>query len=196
MTTQKENSLKTTFLYSAISDAQGTIRATDAKIGLLLVILAIPLTKLGQIFVKCHSLLSCQNRFIGEFGAVLTVIFASLWCLSFLAAMKAIIAIDDPSQHIDGAKPSGVFYSGGLFRPTFLDAFQNRPLIAKKQLHQQLEDFPDSVEEINKELVFEHAKLVYIRSIKMNRMKYAFIFGIAWVFCGGVLWLTNLLIHC
>jgi hypothetical protein len=187
--------MRTTFLYAAIADAQGTIRATDSKIGVLLVILIIPLTKFGAIYGKCSALLGGENKCLAEFVAVLTFMFVCLWFLSFLAAMRAIIAIDDPSRHIDGTKPTGIFYSGGLFDPKFLDALLNRPILAKKQLQQQLAELPTSAEDINKELLFEHAKLVYIRAMKINRMKYAFGFGIAWVFSGGALWLMSLLFH-
>lgn len=186
------NKERTEFLYAAIADAQGVIRATDSKIGLVLVMLAIPFTKLGTIYAKCVTLLNTENRCLAEFSSVLIFIFASLWILSFFTAMKAIIAIDDPSRHIDGIKPNGIFYSGGLFVPTFLDAFLNRPILAKKQLQQQIDQLPTTQEAVNSELVFEHAKIVYIRSMKLNRMKYAFIFGIAWIFVGGALWFLSL----
>jgi hypothetical protein len=183
---------RTEFLYAAIADAQGVIRATDSKIGLILVILAIPMTKLGTIYAKCVALLDAENRCLAEVSTVLVVIFACLWVLSFFTAMKAIIAIDNPSRHIDGAKPNGIFYSGTLFIPTFLDAFLNRPIMAKRQLQDQADDLPSTLEALNHELIFEHAKLVYIRSIKLNRMEYAFIFGITWIFVGGVLWFLSL----
>lgn len=183
---------RTEFLYSAIIDAQGVIRAADSKIGLLLIMLAIPFTKLGVIYVKCMTLLNTENRCLAECSSVLVFIFGCLWLLSFLIAMKAIIAIDDPSRHIDGTKPSGIFYSGGLFAPTFLDAFLNRPIMAKMQLQQQMNKVPTTLDDVHKELIFEHAKLVYIRSMKLNRLKYAFIFGVAWVLVGGALWLISL----
>jgi len=37
--------------------------------------------------------------------------------------------------------------------------------------------------------------LVYIRTIKMKRLGYAFDFGITWVFLGGILWLTSLYLN-
>ena len=187
--------MKTEFLYTAVADVQGTIRATDSKIAVLLVILAIPLTKLGSIYGRCSELLTNENKCLSEFAALLVFIFACLWLLSFLAAIRAIIGIDDPSRHIDGVKPSGMFYSGSLFSPTFFDVYLNRPILAKKQLQQQLDELPATAEALEKELIFEHAKLVYIRSMKMNRMKYAFGFGVAWIFSGGALWLMSLMFH-
>lgn len=191
---QMNNQHKITFLYAAIADAQNTIRAIDTKMGVLLVMLAIPLTKFGSIFGKCHALVTCQNKCVSEFAPILIAIFAVLWFLSFWAAIRAMVGIDNPSRHIDGVKPSGIFYSGDLFTPTFADAFLNRPILAKKQLQQQLDNLPASADDIEKELTFEHAKLVYIRSMKMNRMKYAFIFGTGWVFTGGSIWLADLLL--
>lgn len=185
-------SFKTNFLYAAIADAQGTIRATDSKIGLLMVMLIIPFTKLGTIYNKCSLLLENDNRILAQCATVHIVIFVFLWLLSFWAAIMAVNGIDDPSKHIDGEKPSGVFYSGGLFVPTFLDAFFKTQLLAKKQLQMQLRDLPTSIEALHNELIYEHAKVVYIRQMKMNRLKHAFIFGIAWVFCGGALWLLSL----
>ena len=113
------DSIKTAFLYAAIADAQGTIRATDAKISVLMVILAIPFTKLGSIYRDCFGLYSNQNRYISNIALIFEVAFLLFWILSFWAATRAINPVDDPSEHIDGGKPTGVFYSGGLFQPGF-----------------------------------------------------------------------------
>ena len=58
--------MKSTFLYAAISDAQGTIRSIDSKIGILLVILIIPLTKLGGIYRVCYALLNNDIKCVGH----------------------------------------------------------------------------------------------------------------------------------
>jgi len=184
--------MKTTFLYAAIADAQGTIRATDSKISVLMIILAIPLTKLGSIYRDCYALYSNENKCISNLSLILIFIFFCLWILSFWSAIRALNPVDDPLDHIDGEKPNGVFYSGGLFQPGFWAASFKCFTKSKKQIQHQLDQLPSSAENLVKELTFEHMKLVYIRTIKLKRLGYAFDFGIAWVLIGGVLWLASL----
>jgi len=196
MSTQKEiDSAKATFLYAAISDAQGTIKATDSKIAVLMVILAIPLTKLGSIYRDCFALYSNESRCVSNFSLILICAFCLFWFLSFWAAMRALNPVDNPSDHIDGEKPNGIFYSGGLFQPNFWAANFKCLSKSNRQIQHQLDQLPSSTENLVKELTFEHMKLVYIRTIKMKRLGYTFDFGRIWVFVGGILWLTSLYLN-
>lgn len=184
--------MKTTFLYAAIADAQGTIRAVDSKISVFMVVLAIPLTKLGSIYRDCLALYNNGNGFISHLSSFLTVIFFFFWLLSFWSALRALNPVDDPSDHIDGVKPNGVFYSGGLFQPGFWAASFKCFTKSKRQIQHQLDQLPASAENLVNELTFEHMKLVYIRTIKIKRLGYCFDFGRAWVLVGGILWLASL----
>lgn len=184
--------LKITFLYAAIADAQGTIRATDPKIAALMVILSIPLTKLGSIYRDCHDLIRNENACVSYMAFLLTIIFGFLWVLSYWSALRALNPVDNPTDHIDGSKPTGVFYSGGLFQPGFWAASFKCFTRSKQQIQHQLDQIPNSSEDLVKELTFEHMKLVYIRTIKMKRLGYAFDFGRAWILIGGILWLASL----
>jgi hypothetical protein len=184
--------MKSTFLYAAIADAQGTIRAIDSKIAVLMVVLAIPLTKLGAIYRDCLALYNNGNSCVSHLSFFLTVVFFFLWLLSYWSALRALNPVDDPSDHIDGDKPNGVFYSGGLFQPGFWAASFKCFTKSKKQIQHQLDQLPASTENLVKELTFEHMKLVYIRTIKMKRLGYAFDLGRAWILIGGILWLASL----
>lgn len=136
---------KAEFLYAAITDTQGTIRATDSKIAVLMVILAIPLTRLGSVYRDWSHLYANEHRCISNLALILGIMFVSVWILSFWATMRALNPVDDPSQHIDGEKPNGTFYSGALFNPGFWAAHFKCFTRSKKQLQHQLDELPSSL---------------------------------------------------
>jgi hypothetical protein len=178
--------IKSVFLYAAIADAQGTIRATDSKIAVLMVILAIPLTKLGNIYRDCFALYNNENRCVSNLSIILIFIFCCLWLISFWTAIRALHPVDNPADHIDGERPTGIFYSGGLFQPNFWAANFKCFSKAHRQIQHQLGQLPSSAEDLIKELTFEHMKLIYIRTIKLKRLGYTFDYGKAWIFIGGI----------
>ncbi len=49
------------YLYNSIVDMQSTIRALDTKVGFVFVVLSIPFSNLGKIYITCLSLLNTQQ---------------------------------------------------------------------------------------------------------------------------------------
>ena len=186
--------MKTEFLYASINDIQSTIRAIDAKISVLMVILIIPLSKLNSIYDVCSKLVKFDSGKFTFAFALLVIFFALFWFFSFWAAIKAIISIDNPVDHVDGDKPTGTFYCGHLYDTETDDAFTNRKIKSKKTLSEHQNSLPEDEDSLKKELAFEQMKLVYIRSMKLVRCKFAYSLGLWWIATGGAIWLLKLLL--
>jgi hypothetical protein len=175
---------KTAFLAGAILDAQSTIRAIDVKVGALLVGLLAPFSNIGRICAHFEYLVSLSK----PLGLVLLAAFFSAWVAALVALVRAIAAIDNPANHITNhAQHKGAFYGGGLYKFGLLDTFLNRELIkASKDVASFEKDIPENKKDIEIELAFEQMKLIYIRDIKLHRLKSAINFSSIW-FCAGVL---------
>jgi hypothetical protein len=119
-------------------------------------------------------------------------VFALSWLLAFIFAMRGIIGIDNPADHVPGTIPNGVFYGGYLYNLSFFDTLFNSNIQSAFKLGDHLARIPLDHETIKNELVFEQMKLIYIRTIKMARHKFAFFFGAIWIICGGLIWLASL----
>ena len=186
---KKMSAKQATFLYAAITDTQGTIRAIDSKTNYLAVLLAIPTLKLGAIYGKIAMLMKGDWTNGKWLVLGLVVPFVASWFLAVLAAFRALCAIDNPSSHITGNLPVAAFYLPTLFRPALIDVFTNRDIKAERQLHQHREEIPATDDAIVDALSFEQMKLVYIRSVKTLRSQWAYRFAAAWALLGGMLWL-------
>src|SRR4051812_20026368 len=103
------------FLLASISDMQSTIRSLDVKANILLALLVLPFSKFGAIRSGISGFLNTLDScsycfFIGLIG-----VLGLLWGAGFIAVIRALIAIDNPSHHVSGNKPAGIFYSGRLY---------------------------------------------------------------------------------
>lgn len=185
---------RTKFLYAAVADMQNTIRALDTKTNYLMVILLIPLAKLGAIYAKCEELLALSQPWTRWVFVPLIVIFVVAWCMAILAVFKTLTAIDDPAEHISGDHPRGSFFASKLFDACFIDTFINRNISSVQQHHQHLADAPKTDDEVASELAYEHMKLTYIKSLKMVRSRYAYAFSKCWLVAGGAVWLSWLVL--
>jgi hypothetical protein len=101
-----------------------------------------------------------------------------------------LAAIDNPEKRVSGDRPGGIFYAATLFKLRFIDAFFNRRVESEYESHAHLEAIPETQAEIQSELALEHMKLVFIRCIKLHRVRYAYLFCRAWIVLGGMLWLS------
>ena len=178
------------FLSTSIADAQGTIRHLDAKVNYLMVVLATPFLKLDAIYQKCLLLLKLPNPWLVWTYAVLVSAFALCWALASWTSLQALAAIDNPEKQVSGNRPGGIFYAAALFKLRFIDAFFNRRVESEHQSHAHLKAIPDTQVAIHSELALEHMKLVFIRCIKLHRVRYSYLFCRAWIVLGGVLWLS------
>lgn len=186
---------KIDFVSAAISDTQATIRALDVKVAALLVGILAPLANLNRIF-------SHLGHFEHEspwwlFMAVV-ISFLLAWLLALIALVRAIGAIDNPSQHIiNTANCKGTFYGGGLYKLSIVDVFLNRDIItASKDPQSFAAQLPANESEIEVELVFEQMKLAYIRDVKLNRLNWGLRFSLLWLVLGiGIFISSKYLIH-
>ena len=178
------------FLSTSIADVQGTIRHLDAKVNYLMVVLAAPFLKLEAIYEKCLLLLKLPNPWLVWTYAVLVLGFALSWALASWASFQALSAIDNPEKQVSGDRPGGIFYAATLFKLRFIDAFFNRRLESEHESHTHREAIPETLAAIQSELALEHMKLVFIRCIKLYRVRYAYWFCKAWIVIGGVIWLS------
>ncbi len=174
---------KTEFILNAANDTQGTIRAIDVKVGALLTGLLIPITFLGRIW---NHLIHLSETTSPVIAMTIGSTFLIMWLLAVLMLVRTLSAIDNPASHIH--KPDdciGSFYGGGLFTLGPLDTIFNRKSIrSTKSLQEFLGEYPASTQEINRELAFEHLKLIYIRDIKLHRFKFALRLATIWLLLG------------
>ena len=172
------------FLYSSISDIQSTIRATDTKVGALMIVLLVPVSSLGKVFFVLRSFYKAS-----EFGAwkaafwIYAGLFSLTWLLAFLAAFRVFLAIHNPREHIKSAPENGGrFYRGGLFKLHLIDVFRPpRNLMSSHSVKELAESLPSDLGALTEELVFEQMKLAYIRDIKAHRQNWAYNFAFIWL---------------
>ncbi|HHX8446647.1 TPA: hypothetical protein ACVO1C_003000 [Vibrio diabolicus] len=171
---------KTHFIAAAIQDCQATIRATDVKVGALLAGLLLPFAQISQIWGYLGDLALLIETH------VFTIVFFFFWFFAIFSLVRTISAIDNPASHIvneDTCK--GTFYGTKLYDFSFLDSFLNRDVVkAKKDITNFASAYPSSIQDIELELSFEHMKLIYIREIKLHRLKFALQLSAAWFVLG------------
>ncbi len=160
---------KFSFLQSAIQDTQQTIRALDFKIGALLAGSIVPFPKIREIF----EFLTQSNMWWQE--ALAWLIFI-IWLLIVFILLAALSAIDNPSKHInDGYAQKGYYYGGGTFNFNIMNGFFRTDIRTQRTV----EEYTGELDNVNfsflKELSFEHLKLIYIRDLKLYRLKFAVI---------------------
>ncbi len=171
------------FILAAINDTQATIRAIDVKVAALLTGLLIPLSSLGKIWAHLAHVYSASNS---NLTILVGAIFVTAWLIAVLSLVRTMSAIDNPSVHIvNSNKYKGSFYGGGLFEFGWPDVLMNRRIIkAGKDVSSFSQDYPVNDEDVISELTFEHMKLVYIREMKLHRLKYSVRIATFWLITG------------
>lgn len=171
---------KSTYIISAINDTQSTIRAIDTKTTALLAALLIPFSSIGKIY---SYFLAIPNCFLTLFLSSLFVIF---WLLALTTSIRTLASIDSPSAHISECDNiNGSFYSAGIFDLREADAFINlKQTVSSLSFADFINKYPSKIEDIIKELAFEHMKLIYIRDIKNHRLHSSIQISILWFITG------------
>lgn len=172
----KKMDSKAQFISAAIADCQATIRATDVKVGALLAGLLLPFSQISNIWEYLTQLSAMLEH------QIVTFVFFGIWFIAICALVRTISAIDNPANHIvNESTCKGSFYSGGLYSFGFLDSLLNRDLVkANKDVANFSQSYPDSPDDIELELSFEHMKLIYIREIKLHRLNFALKVSAIW----------------
>ncbi len=171
------------FLYYAIQDSQGTIRAVDAKGVAALLVLVVPLS-LTEHLVK-------GLRTVASHSIPLGILLCGFWCVSLLLVLLTLGPTANPAERIRGAKPKGAFYGGALYSLSAADFTPWSKTTANMSYEEWTNALPGSPEAIGAELAFEHMKIAYIRDVKLLRFRWALrglIMGLA-VFAFAVIYL-------
>ena len=176
----------TQFIRDSILDIQATIRALDSKVGILLVILLAPLSSLGKISSHAANYL---DKYSEMYSYLLVGLFFSCWLISMISILRALNIINDPAKYIDSNGCKGSFYSGGLYEFEIIDVFMNRGTLNNTiDVNGQMLVLPQDEDAVKKELVFEQIKLVYIRDIKILRLKFGQYAAYVWLISGLVIY--------
>jgi hypothetical protein len=161
------------FVVAAVAEAQATIRAIDVKVAALLVAALAPVPLLASIG-------ECFSGIYKEWGGLLIgatlIVFCVSWMLAIICYAMAIGAISSPSAHVRNAETrSGALYGPGIYKLSALDALINRSGVkSNTEPTAHLLNMPNTPDDIERELAFEHLKLIYIRDIKILRLRWGF----------------------
>lgn len=182
---------KFSFVQTAITDTQATIRAIDVKVGALLVLVLAPFANISRVFGHIDNV--CCSRTPKLLFVTLAVLFFTSWLLALISLVRAIAAIDNPAAHINSSGTlTGSFYGGGLYKLDLRDIFYNRAKVkARKDLPTFSIDVPDDPTKIENEMVFEHMKVVYIREMKLLRLKWGIRFAVIWLLVGMIIFFIS-----
>ncbi len=179
------------FLLASIADIQGTIRAIDAKLSVLLALLLVALTNLARIY---RTLSSAAAALPGEESLARLVLCATIavfvlsWCLSLLFVFKGLIGIHNPQEHVKGERPPGMFYAAGTYEITLLNLLLPFWVKSKLSLQEILANLPKDQTSLIEELTYEQMKLAFIRDTKMRAQSCAFRCALLWIVTGAFLW--------
>ncbi len=163
------------FLLSSIKDIQGTIRAVDTKVSILLAALAIPLPQIAMFFVYWHA-----RGFSVSPAHIVMAAAVALYVLAVYVAVKTLVGIGDATGHIRGVRLQNTFYAGGMFRLDWRDALLDRASVtSSKTVDEYIESLPATRQAMVEELAIEMMALAYIRDIKLYRQRLAFTAAVA-----------------
>lgn len=158
------------FLLSSIKDIQGTIRAVDTKVAILLAALAIPLPQVAMFFTYWHS-----RGFAASPPHLIMVVAVAFYVLAVYVAVKTLVGIGDATGHVLGVRLQNTFYAGGMFSLDWRDSLLDRKsVISSKSMDEYIAMLPATREAMVEELATETMALAYIRDIKLYRQRLAF----------------------
>jgi len=164
----------------SIKDIQGTIRAVDAKIGILLAALAFPLKDVAEKFVDIH-----ESGFSP--AAVFFTLAVISYALGILSSVLTLSGVGASHLHIKGTGSFNTFYAAGLFRLNIVDAFFRRKEVSSRLTVEEFADaIPKTCNQMTLDLSAEIMQLAYIRDLKILRQFYAFFFTGSAFFLGAI----------
>lgn len=179
---------KTNFIYQAISDCQATIRAIDAKIGFLMVIIFIPLAGVKEIM----SLYKSLNPICLYIAPAMWLI-ALTWAATVLILFRALWSVKNPGKSVVGGEGLGSFFNSADYKLGIIDCIFNFPIKSKNSLAEAISKLPEDSERVVQELMYEKMKLEYIRDIKMRRCSVSVALILTWVGFGIAIYIFSLL---
>lgn len=163
------------FLLSSIKDIQGTIRAVDTKVAILLAALAIPLPQVGLFFSSWHL-----AGYAASPPHIIMALAVAFYVVAVYLAVKTLVGIGDATGHIRGVRLQNTFYAGGMFALNWRDLLANRAgTVSTKSMDDYIAMLPVTRQAIVEELATETMALAYIRDIKLYRQRWAFMTTVA-----------------
>lgn len=184
----------TDFAYEAMHDARDTIRAIDFKANALLVILAIAGTNVDKIAGAESVLLTHTRSHAHSVWLVIGIVAGILWLLSFGAACLILAGRYNPAKlvsHQGGA--TGILFSPTAFQMPTWSALWPQTDPASLARHSEMMTL--TPEEVNREICFEHLKLVYIRNAKALRFRMAIALAFASFLLFCIVWASSALLY-
>lgn len=177
------------FLLASVEDIQGTIRALDAKVFGVLVVLLLPLTEFTDVMGAATAFLHSNV----PWKVATAVLFFLLWIIAGVSAFLTVYPLDNPSARIeiDGDEPKGRFYGTGIFKMGLINSYSFFGIRYKEKFSEYHNRFSVPEDIWEKELLYEQMKLVFIRTKKMNRQKVTVLSSLLWVACGLLIWVTK-----
>lgn len=167
------------FCYQSISDTQATIRAIDAKIGFLMVIIFLPVAAIKEI-TSIYSGIADNSQCL----MILMWIVASAWATTIIVLFRALWSINNPADGVSGNNATGVFFNSSHYQMSIIDCLFNFPIKSTINLDAAITNIPKNDNNLLKELVFEKMKLEYIRDIKIKRCSLSSILILFWITTG------------
>lgn len=179
---------KINFCYQAITDIQATIRAIDAKIGFLMVVIFLPVAGIKEITSIYTAIASHSQCLI-----VLMWLISATWAMTIVVLFRALWSIKNPASTVLASDATGVFFNSAHYKMSTADCFFNFPIKSRVSLKDAVLNLPDDETRLLKELVFEKMKLEYIRDIKIRRCSASSILILFWVTAGISLYIYSLM---
>jgi hypothetical protein len=177
---QTDESAIMAWCLEAIKDIQGTIRAIDTKMGILLAALVLPLKDVAERFISMHSV-------AGNIGSIVIVSATISYLLGIFVAIATLSGIGTAHVHVEGTPALNTFYAGGLYKFNLLDAFfRRRDVRSRLSVPEFASAIPKTCDQMTADLSSEIMTLAYIRDLKVLRQRLAFGFTAAAFLLGAV----------
>ena len=179
------------FLVFAISDIQSTIRAIDAKVGILIVLTMTPVANLSKIYLACEIFLS-KSFFCNSLNILVLSFFILTWIASFFCLIRVLFPKNNPKYRICRNTPSGLFFLGNYFELDIFDCLFGTKKTSSLTFHQHIERIKEKSGNFIDELAFEQMKLAYILNSKLKLYRWGTALAVIWAALGGFIWLIKL----
>ncbi|MCG9710322.1 hypothetical protein L1D46_16115 [Pseudoalteromonas sp. Isolate3] len=156
-------SLQHDFLYKVINDTQATIRALDVKLGFLFAFYCAPLIG-WKVALEIFDSIECITL-----KALLSLVLL-FWLFGLYSLFLALRPIHNSNILVNDSAVKGIAYNSHLFDSNEFDHLFNTPIKPKVDIDTYVKDLPSS-KILKKELAYDLYKLVFIRDVKILRVK-------------------------
>jgi len=162
------------FLIESVKDSQGTIRAIDTKVSILLAALSIPIKDVADTISGWHT-----AGFHVGIESTFKVLAIVAYVLAVYVSVRTLSGLGNSAPHVVGSGSHNMFYAGGLYPFSFMDAFVGRTSIqSKRTLQQYIHSMPGDHHAVVTELTSEIMSLAFIRDLKLYRQRISYLLSL------------------